>query len=219
MDYSKYINAKLARYREFGCEKLSNGSELIGRAKFIAPFAYLHSLYAPLNEKDILMMEEKLKFVFPMSIRNFYQSFNGLKLFNTALNFYGLRTSTSRSVDASRQPFDIFTVNVDERIAGAGNNLLFIGGYSWNKSKLYIDINTERVFFCSSESATPLLQWDSFDIMLQSEIDRLIDLHSEEGKNIPFKPTVPIGGEDVLKRMIEKAKASKEPPYWYKDTL
>jgi hypothetical protein len=217
MEYSEYIKSKLSRYKEYGFEKLADGTELIGRAKFIAPFAYLHSLYAPLAPEQIASVEDILETPLPSALKKFYQNFNGMKLFNTAFSIYGLRTNTSRSIEASHQPFGIISPNVDERIDDARENVLFIGGYSWNGSKLFIDTNSGEVIFCSGESTSTLLIWKSFDEMLQSEIDRLIGHHTAEGKNLPFRPTVPFGGQDVLERLIARAKNSKERPYWYEE--
>jgi hypothetical protein len=218
MEYTSFVHDNLEPYRKYGVEQLDNGTELIGQAKFIAPLAYVHSLYAPLDEHEILSMEKKLGVRLPTTIKKFYQSFNGLYIFNVAFSIYGLRNNTSRTVEASRQPFDIFTPNIDERLEDAEDNMLFIGVYRWDGSLVYVDVDSEKVFFCAQRSAAPLLQWDSFDAMLESEFNRLADIHTADGRNIPLRPTIPIGGEDEYARMIAKAKDSKNPPYWFKGT-
>ena len=210
------IEREFENYKEFGYKLLENGTKLIGRAPFIAPMAYLHSLYHPhTNAADII--EKELDIELPNVLKEFYIFYNGLNFFVGTFFLYGLRETAARSLDAVRQPFDIFTPNVKSRLKGAGKNVLFIGGYSWNGSKLYIDIQTEKVFMCSKRSIVPLYEWNDFGAMLFSEIKRLKKLHTHDGKNIPYRPTVPVGGEDALERRINDK--WETIPYWYEETI
>lgn len=95
-------------------------------------------------------------------------------------------------MDTTRQPFNLKDA-IDEKPRNATSNMFFIGGYSWDGSKLYIDNKSNRVYYCQRYDCTPLKSWNSLSEMIISETERLYSLFDINGKQIKEdEPTIPI---------------------------
>jgi hypothetical protein len=185
MSYVEIIKNELFKFEHLGIEKLPNGTTLIGRAPHIAKQAWLHSIYPVLNEIEISKLENDVKMKIPDSYKFFLSSFgNGLGIFVSKFYLYGIRKDLGRTIEASRQPYSPVIANIDERPSNAKNSYFFIGGYSWDGSKLYIDKHTNEVHFCARWDATSLFSWSSFEEMLLSEVNRFSKLFDNNGKII-----------------------------------
>lgn len=207
-----YLEKVLENFQEFGKKELSNGSILLAEAKFIAPKAYVHSIFRLRENDNNTEIEKMLGIKLPHDLGQFYSIYNGVNLFNGALSIYGNRNNSIRSVEeAQGQPFSIRAEN--RRI----KEFLVIGSYNWDGSLIKYDLHSFQINLTSKVSGDIKFRWDSFKEFLESEIERLKKLHTKEGKNIPYRPTVPIGGKEVLERMINKERKVK--PYWLEDTL
>jgi len=174
----------LKSYSYLGQERLEDGTILIARAPHIAPLAWLHNIYPPLSANLIVKLEEELGGAIPDDYKEFLSLSNGLGVFNTTFSLYGYRRNYKRDDINVWQPFDILTHNIKERPYNATEAMFFIGGYSWDGSLLYIDVDTNTVHICERENADSLFEWPSFDQMLESEIKRLTILFDHEGKKI-----------------------------------
>ncbi|QBN19682.1 SMI1/KNR4 family protein [Flavobacterium nackdongense] len=182
MNSFEEVKKELYKYENLGIEKFENGTILIGKALHIAPLAWLNKIYPVLNEDDILLIENELKTEVPLDYKNFLINFsNGLNIFVATFSLYGLRKVLGRSVEASRQPFSIFTPNSFERPENSKDHYFFIGGYNWDGSNLYIDKQTNKVHYCDRWDATSLFEWNSFDEMIVSEVKRITNLFDEKG--------------------------------------
>jgi len=178
-------------YQRLGYEKTPGGAELIARAPHVAPEAYLHEIYPPLAAGGIREVEERLGRRLPQDFADFLSVANGCYLFSGTLSIFGLRREGGRSVDESRQPFDLALPNVLERLKDAAEAFLFVGFYDWDGSLLYIDPASRRTFRCGPKSARPLNEWPDFGTMLLSEVRRLAGLFDAGGRKLdPARPTV-----------------------------
>lgn len=191
MDYLDRLISSLEQYAHLGNRTLPNGTKLIGHVPHVAPEAYLHILFAPLNERDVRQLELRLPCAIPHAVATFLMRTNGLYLFSGSLSIDGLRFSNVRS-GAVRQPFSILTPNIDERPRSSKASYLFIGGYGCDGSLLYCDTGSPTVYRCSSRSARPLNEWPSFEEMIESEFNRLATHFDSKGQRInPLRPTTP----------------------------
>lgn len=183
----------LDKYSALGERVMPNGARLIGHVPHVAPLAYLHTIYPPLNLEELCQVEKTIGRKIGNSLADFYKITNGVKLFSGELTIDGLRTDNSRSIESSlSQPFDIGTVNVDERPAFAEDDMIFIGGYKDDGSLLYMRYGGNDVFRCSQTSKAPLNHWTSIVDLLLSESKRFVDLFDESGKLFDEeKSTVP----------------------------
>lgn len=86
----------------------------------------------------------------------------------------------------------LFTDNIDERFSDTKEKYLFIGGYSWNGSKIFIDVSNGTVNMCGKFDSEIILTWPSLEEYLLQEIKRLDSLFDYRGVKIdPDRPTIP----------------------------
>ena len=142
----------------------------------------IHRMFVPISEDEASILEKDMHMSLPNDYRWFLLNVsNGLDLYNTTLCFYGKRTHYNRK-ETDPQPFTIITPNTYERPQNATDNMVFIGSYYWDGSRLYIDKTDNSVHFCSSNDATSKKKWNSFYSMLSEEITRLECLYGRNGE-------------------------------------
>ena len=191
MDYFDTIKDILYKYQRFGIRTAENGTILIGHAPHVAPEAWLHKIFLPLTDNDIMLMEDEVKLPIPIPFKQFLKKSNGLQIFITKFSLYGLRRSYERIGDNTWQPFAMDTPNTIERIRNAPLDAVFIGSYSFDGSRLYMD-RQNKVYRCLRWDATPINRWNSFEEMLLSEVTRITKLFDSEGRQInKEQPTTP----------------------------
>lgn len=178
------------RFSDLGTKTIEqNGTILIGPAPFVAPEAWLNSMFAPLSQEDISRIEKYLGKQIPKAYSAFLTSFsNGLDILCSTLYLYGLRYNYARNMIDVWQPYSILFNNQYERPANSNDEMFWIGGYNWDGSHIYINKNNE-ICYCSRYDANPLKKWPSLSEMLLSEIERLYSLCDINGR--PFDETIP----------------------------
>lgn len=174
----------IGKYRHLGLEYVpETGATLIGRAPHIGSEAWLNVIYNPITEDDIVEMEKSMKRMIPVQYRDFLLNCsNGLNITSTTLCLFGCRKMIGRNIIASRQPFDLVTLNryKSERPPNATSDLFFFGGYDWDGSQVYLT-DDGKVHFCTSDDSTSLKEWASLDDFLSSEIQRIYLLFDDNG--------------------------------------
>lgn len=170
--------------KKMGYKDISkNGSMLYGHVPHVAPDAWFHILYAPLNKEEIIELEHKTKIDFPKTFIDFLEFSNGINLFSGEIVIYGLRKNYSRTGDDIWQPFDLDVPNIDERPKDAKESYLFVGSYYDDGSKLFIDCTDEKVYRCDPDvSSKKYNVWGNFSEMLISEAKRLENFFDENGR-------------------------------------
>lgn len=185
----------MMHYSHLGTRKVdATGALLIGHAPHVATEAWLNSTYPCLSESETVELEVLLGTTIPIEYRHFLQNIsNGTNILVDELCLFGKRKNYIRnSMDATRQPFNLKDA-IDEKPRNATSNMFFIGGYSWDGSKLYIDNKSNRVYYCQRYDCTPLKSWNSLSEMIISETERLYSLFDINGKRIKEdEPTIPI---------------------------
>ena len=192
-DYKK-IKDLVYKFSNLGIEKsIETGAIKIGHAPYIAPLTYLNCLFPIINDEQINYIETEIKKSLPKSFAQFMKYFsNGLDILTDTICLYGLRFHYIRTVEMSWQPYDIIECNNFERPNNATHDMVFIGGYNWDGSKLYMTPD-EKVHYCARWDATSLKTWDSLTGMLIEEIERLYTLFDDHGVELdPDRPTTPL---------------------------
>lgn len=176
-----------------GEEVTPNGAKLIGLVKDerLGIKRWWHFLFPGLTATQVADLEGEVGIPFPLVFSDFLRNMNGLIAFSGALCIYGARLSLDRrSKDA--YPYPLGNPNLLERPRGASANMLFIGGYGWDGSNLYIEINTGKVFRCPRKSVDTLNEWPDFWSMLISEVSRISALYESDGRKRNLsEPTTP----------------------------
>ncbi len=149
---------------------------------FLCRWKTIHRIFVPIGNGEVSLLEKELHMSLPKDYSWFLRNVsNGLDLYNTTLCLYGKRTHYDRA-RSEPQPFNIITPNTYERPRNATSDMVFIGSYYWDGSRLYIDKTDNSVHFCSSDDATSKKKWDNFYSMLVEEIDRLKCLYGSNGE-------------------------------------
>jgi hypothetical protein len=177
-------------YGHLGSGAQGDGTELVGRARHLAPEAWLHVIFRPLTAAEVEELEAALARPVPQEYRALLERCNGLYLFSGSLSLDGLRTSHERT-SGTRQPFPLDIPNVHERPAGAPDSAFFLGGYKKDGSLAYLDADTGAVCRCGRRSARPLNRWESLDGFLAAEFARLSAIHGQDGVLLPGAVTTP----------------------------
>ena len=180
MEYVRYIQALIEEQKALGAVEEERGSRY-GHIPQIAPEAYNIYTFAPLTDEQLALLERVLNREVPEQYKIFLTLVsNGMHIFNRCLNLYGLQGVLDRRGDF-QGPFDLSIPNVYERPSNADASCFFIGGYSYDCSKLYMRSGSQKVFYCPRWDITPLKEWNSFSEMLIEETQRLRSLHGADG--------------------------------------
>lgn len=178
--YKDFILNKALPYKNLGHKILSDGTELFGNDKQIAPQAWLHQIYPPLTDVEIEEMEKMIGNELPDSIRNFYKEMNGFSVFVKKLTIDGLRKNFSRSIEASWQPFSIETVNKKERPKNAKEEYIFIGSYSETGNLIYIDAKNGKLSICKVNNANPIITYENLFNFLLEELSDIFEKYNSK---------------------------------------
>ena len=192
MEYVRYIQALIEEQKALGAVEGEVVSKY-GHIPQLAPEAYNIYTFAPLTDEQLALLERVLNREVPKQYRAFLTHVsNGMHIFNRCLSLDGLQGSINRKLGI-QGPFDLSIPNVYERPSNADASCFFIGGYSYDVSKLYMRSGSQKVFYCPRWDITPLKEWNSFSEMLIEEIQRLKSLHDADGMlQVPSEETLPI---------------------------
>lgn len=191
MDAFDAVLQIIERAKPFGYRELANGTRLYGHAPHVAPEAWLHQVYAPLEVSDMDSLVEIIGLPIPGDLRHFFRLANGVGLFSGSLSIYGKRTSYVRTGDAAWQPFCIATANTLERPTHAKPTQLVVGSYRSDGSLLFLDLDNGAAFRTKSRSKKILNRWTDFWTMLKAEAQRLSGLFDATGRRCSEGPTTP----------------------------
>jgi hypothetical protein len=182
------ICERINYYSILGERFFPSGTRLVGHIPHTGDLGHLHHLFSGLTELEFHKLE--MKFMLPSveDLKLFYLSFNGISLFDGALEIYGLRGLERTSMDKSWEPYSVFIPNLSERHKDALPQHFFFGAFqrqvSFN-SDIYIDLNTQKYYECArGDSVKPFMSWDSLGEMLLYYFNLLEPCFDEKGHKI-----------------------------------
>ncbi len=179
------LHSRLLQWHYLGIERFASGAVKIGRVPHLGPLAYLHTIFAPLEEDRLTLLQEVLGRALPAAVADFYRCANGFNAFSSAVAMYGMnhaKTNTPTRVRADLLPWGIFVPNGHERPPGLAPEKIVIGSYPFDGTKVYVGTDGE-IGVCKRErGAAELRRWDSFADWLNTESDRIEKLFDEDGR-------------------------------------
>lgn len=180
------VRSILDRWHEQGSRVLNNGAELICHVPHVAPEAWFHTLYAPLTEADIKLLEADLGVQLPLHLSSLYCRTNGLKAFSDELAVYGLRRNYIRTGDDARQPYEVREPNTYFSLPGwQRGQCLVVGSYREDASPvLYPNRSGSEIARVDRGTGEVLARWPSLWVWLRKELERLATLYDERGRRI-----------------------------------
>ncbi|MFZ5353644.1 MAG: SMI1/KNR4 family protein, partial [Bacillota bacterium] len=187
------ILKKLERWENGGIKILDNGAKLICHTPHIAPKAWLHEIYAKIENHEIDEIEKKLNVKLPEDLISFLKCSNGINIFSDSLSIWGFRSSYVRRGSEVSQPYDLIALN-QERKGEMPENWLIFGSYSWDGSLMLYDLGqgNSKVYRCDNNAEEIIQEWDSIWSWLSIEVERLSQLFDSKGiKHDRRMPTIP----------------------------
>jgi hypothetical protein len=153
---------------------------------WIGPDAYLNVLYKPVASEVVAAVGEKLQF--PDSLREFYKSYNGARLFFDSLRVYGCLaadTLLDRSAPLTLPPFDIAGAYEEFQRHTRNAGIICIGSYGYDRSMVCMDRNEQSVIcFKGTDFAERRGTWTSLTTWLNDELNRLGWMFSTDGRRL-----------------------------------
>lgn len=138
MDYIEKLNRLIDEQKKYGYVKTPKG-EQIGHVPKRAPLAYNIELSQKLDISLINSLEKRLQREIPTAYKHFLTEYsNGLHYFFT-LHLYG---NLDGLLDRSGKEvivWDLARLNRYERPKNSGKDIFFIGAYSRDASKIYVN--------------------------------------------------------------------------------
>jgi len=208
MYYFDSLMAILNRWAHLGNRMTQSGVRLIGETPSLIQknkSLILHVVYEPLDQVDILRLENIIAHSLPTALRDFYCRANGLNIFGGKLAMMGLRHDYSRALtdEGMYQPVSLEYGNTTERPKGYTPDMTFLGWYSYDASNVYARSGDKRIFMCPRYTVEPTLyEWPDFQIFLLSEAERLANLFDERGYMIDeTDPGVPPEALKIARQM------------------
>jgi len=169
--FNKKILSPLEEWTHLGEIKNDMGTRLIGHVPHIAPKAYVHVVYSPLKDEDLLEFGERLERPIPIQYEEFLGYANGLMVFSGALRVMGY-TPIKRKADVHvyNYPPNVIVSNVSARMKGLSHGAVIVGFYKEDGSYASIEEDGSVVRFDAKGSGDVIQKWSDFDIWLSSEI-------------------------------------------------
>jgi len=152
----------------------------------VAPEAYLNIVYKPAAPDIRAELEKELQL--PSSLVEFYQQWNGARLFVTALSIYGCipRNYLICRTDPFRLlPFNLRELNRECGWQAAKRNLICIGTYSYDGSIVCMRRKSQEIVcYFGEQFGEERQSWSNLDEWLGEEISRLSICFDENGNRL-----------------------------------
>ena len=156
-------------------------SDLYYHVPSIAPYAYLHTIYAPVTVDALATFAAGLEI--PDEWISFLKIQNGAEMFSNALSLYGVNDPhqlIDRSANYSQAAFSLLKVNGHSVLAGFPDYLQ-IGNYGYNAARLLLSRRDGLIRVVSRSGSETLASWPKLETYFSDELGRLSSLYSSSG--------------------------------------
>jgi hypothetical protein len=186
MDYFAFISEKLKTFREHGELDVDINCTLICHNIYTDRASWCHWLYKPMDENEINKLEIEIKKNIYQSYKLFLLQMNGIGIFHSSINLFGNNIDFNTGKRIPFAPFDLinaneYRFNYGERSVQLSEDVLVIGGYGKDGSKIGILGTDGKVVRFDEKSLEVYNEWKSFDIFFVSEFERLSNLFNTDG--------------------------------------
>jgi len=185
----------LDKWESHGRKKLSNGAIQICNVPSIAPEAWLHEIFPPLNDEQINELQKKVKLQLPNDYIELLKYCNGINLFFGSLCVRGLRSQMNyRSGDLAVQPYALEQDQI--YLTTKNTSFICVGSYGYDVSHITFDldegIDNNKVYRCERRKPVILNEWPDLWTCLYDEVQRLSNHFDDMGVRLDKSiPTIP----------------------------
>jgi hypothetical protein len=174
----------LAKYKPIDDRELDN-IVYKTRVPAVAPMAYLNVLFKP--AEGTLRNRRVKQLGIPNSLVSFYERFNGASLLSGSINIFGFVPDNYVLDRANwfekRLPLNILEIN--KEFGASRRNCVFFADYGYDRSLVCIEKQTQIITCFVGEDFRRVRQtWDSFNVWLEGEINRLSFCFDENGNRL-----------------------------------
>ncbi|WP_417268208.1 SMI1/KNR4 family protein [Celeribacter baekdonensis] len=194
------------RYNLLGFVNGKNCAYQTGHVPHVAPFAYLCTRYAKLDDDGVRDAENEAERYIPEPYKEFLRHMNGARILGVSLHG-GIGGSVDRSGVGIGQPISIRYQNAVERPHYIPNGHLGIGainGEWFSQGHLYL-ASTGEVELYNAKFDMVGARWSSLSDFLENEIPRRFAIYDDEGREIEKSKRLPGDTED-WERLAREAK-------------
>lgn len=185
------------RYDPLGSVEGENGSYRTGHVPHVAPYAYLCTRYAGLDDDGVRDAENDAERYIPEPYKELLRHMNGARLLGVSLHG-GIGGSVDRSGVGIGQPISIWYQNAVERPDYIPDGHLGIGAINgeWSsQGHLYLASTGEvELYNCQFDMIGA--RWSSLADFFGDEIPRRFSLYDDEGREIEKSKRLPGDTED-----------------------
>lgn len=153
-----------------------SGTRAIGHLPCIAPQAYMHVIYPPLEEREIIELQNRIQ---PLNVHesllDLFRCSNGMHIFfRKGFRVFGFAPVGSGSIeDHFKYPSDIFSINGSVRVKGSIPTEITIGWYLEDSSYVNLGGNGSVLRFKPANPKQVIQYWPDIKTWLSTEIERL----------------------------------------------
>jgi hypothetical protein len=194
------------RYDPLGSVEGENGAYQTGHVPHVAPYAYLCSRYAGLDDSGVRQAENEAERYIPEPYKELLRHMNGARILGVSLHG-GIGGSVDRSGVGIGQPISIWYQNAVERpdyIPGGHLGIGAINGEWSSQGHLYLT-STGEVELYNAKFDMVGARWPSLSDFLEVEIPRRFSIYDDEGREIEKSKRLPGDTED-WERLAQEAK-------------
>lgn len=182
-DYEQKVLTPLKAWTYLGEIKSEADAQLLGHVPHIAPKAYMHLVYAPLNDEDLIKLEKQIERKLPEQLKKFYEFANGIDIFSGGISLFGYFPYERKfKSHPHNYPGDIQIPNVQARIKGMHEVDVIIASYKWDSSIAIIEEDGSVVRYDIQNGGQVVQTWPDFDTWITSEIEHYSQFFDENGK-------------------------------------
>ncbi|NQY38077.1 MAG: SMI1/KNR4 family protein [Alteromonadaceae bacterium] len=172
--FNQEILNRLLRSSNNGDMENEVGTRLIGHTPKIAPKAFTHVLFQPLNEHDLEDFNNKLGRTAPEQLKSFLSFANGMMIFSGSIRVLGfVPVHRDAEVTVHNYPSNIITPNVSARINGLDSDDVVIDWYKQDGSYAVAQETGTVTRYDVLGNGKEIQSWSDIDTWLIFEVTRL----------------------------------------------
>ena len=211
MNYLTFISEKLKSFKILGATVFDNYATLTSEKVYPNWLSWGHWTYKAMNEDEISKLELEIKMNIHEGYKYFLRQTNGINIYRSALCLFGTVIDYNTSKRILFPPFDLvdaneYRFNFGERPVQLSDDIVVIGGYGKDGSKIGILGSNGKVVRFDKKSLEVYNEWNSFETFFVSEFERLSGLFNTDGiikdSEIPTTPTQATKPENCQTNLI-----------------
>jgi SMI1-KNR4 cell-wall len=185
MNYLTFISEKLKPFKLLGETVFDNYATLTSEKVYPDRTSWGHWTYKGMNENEIYKLEVEIKKNIHDGYKSFLMQTNGMNVC-LLLKLYGNETDYNTGKRIIFAPFSLsnaneYRFNFGERPINLSDDVLIIGSYGDDGSKIGILGSNGKVVGYNGDTLELYIEWSSFEEFFVSEFERIIEMFDTNG--------------------------------------